>query len=85
MGLFEEQTITMELKEQERQLIDMLREWDQLGDYRLTIEQHGEWDVALQQQGTKRMVRGTGPTFAEAWDRMDLAPTDLQATSAERI
>jgi hypothetical protein len=41
----------MELNEQERQLIETLREWDQLGDYRLTIEQHGEWDVALHQQG----------------------------------
>jgi len=85
MELFEQQSVTMELNEQERQLIETLREWDQLGDYRLTIEQHGEWDVALQQQGTKRMVRGTGPTFAEDWDRMDLAAIDLQVTSAERI
>ena len=79
------ENVTMELSEQERQLVKILREWDQLGDYRLTIEQHGEWDVALKQQGTNKVVRGTGPTFAEAWDRMNLAPTGLQARSAERI
>ena len=83
--LFERETTPMELTAQERQLVEILREWDHLGVYRLTIERHGQWDVALKQQGTKRVVRGTGTTFAEAWDEMDLAPTDIQATSAERI
>lgn len=58
-------------------MIEILRQWDQLGNCRLTIERHGEWDVALQQQGTNKVVRGTGPTFAEAWDRIDIAPARL--------
>jgi len=80
------ETTPMELSEQEQQLVEVLREWDHVGEYRLTIELHGVWDVALQRQDTGvRAVRGTGPTFAEAWDAMDIAPPDLQATSAERI
>ena len=80
------ETTPMELTEQERQLVEILREWDQLGENRLTIERHGVWGLVLERQGTgEKVVRGTGPTFAEAWDEMDLAPIDLQATSAERI
>lgn len=84
--LFEQETTPMELTEQERQLVEILREWDHLGDHRLTIERHGAWDVALQQQDDPgRVIRGIGPTFAEAWDTMDLVPTEIQAHSAERV
>ena len=83
---FERETTPMELTEQERQLVEIPREWDHLGNNRLTIERHGVWEMALEQQGAKaRVIRGTGPTFDEAWDSMDLAPADLQANSAERI
>jgi hypothetical protein len=73
-----------ESRRKERQLVGILCEWDHLGNNRLTIERHGVWDLALEQQGGKaRVIRGTGPTFDEAWGQYGLGPDRL--TGAERI
>ena len=64
------------LSEQERELIETLREWgDKVKDaYAIRIEwRDGAWDIRLKALDTKMGARGTGKTFAAAWD--DMAPT----------
>ena len=36
----------------------------------------GAWDVTIEEPGTKRIARGTGATFDEAWDNM--IPTQFE-------
>ena len=61
----------MDITEQERQMIEMLREWDKSENYQLQIEiVEGAWDIALKEIGTPRGARGTGDSFNSAWDNM---------------
>jgi len=74
------------LSAQERQLVEELRQWDKTDDNQLIIEiVDGVWDITAKEQppatvdqgpGTIRTVRGTGATFAVAWDSM--TPTYLE-------
>jgi len=66
---------TIDLSEQESQLIEILREWSG-GDahtHRLTIERRdGAWDITLEQlSAPPGAARGTGATFDTAWDSLD--------------
>ena len=61
---------TLELSEEETQLIEILREWDGDDAYQLIIED-GAWDLSMKELGTSRGARGTGATFDAAWDNMD--------------
>lgn len=63
----------IELTDQERQMIEILREWDvSSGNFTLSIERHdGVWDVALNELGTKKGARGAGENFDIAWDNMN--------------
>src|SRR6516165_6925167 len=63
---------TLELSEEETQLIEILREWDGDDAYQLIIERRdGAWDLSMKELGTSRGARGTGATFDAAWDNMD--------------
>jgi hypothetical protein len=60
-----------EVNEQERQLLEILREWA-ADEYRLEIERvDGAWEIGLFMG--EKWARGFGNTFAEAWD--DIAPS----------
>jgi hypothetical protein len=64
----------MELTVQERQMIEVLREWTGASEYGLHIErQDGAWNITLTEftDDKKMGARGSGATFDEAWDRMD--------------
>jgi hypothetical protein len=62
----------MELSEQERQLIEIIREWSGEDDFRLGVSfQSGEWEIVLSRgAGDPNPCRGTGATFNQAWDEM---------------
>jgi len=65
---------TLDLSEQETQLIEILREWGGVvkDPYEMRIEQRdGAWEISLQELGTSRVARGVGATFDAAWDNMD--------------
>ena len=66
----------MEITEQERQLLECLREEKLPGDSLLLLIDGGSeaWHVTLSaQQGNKRLAgKGSGDSFAKAWD--DIAP-----------
>jgi hypothetical protein len=66
---------TLDLSEQEGQLIEIFREWGGVDAYRLAIERRdGAWDVSLKQLGgppdNRAAARGTGATFDAACDDM---------------
>jgi hypothetical protein len=61
----------MDVTEQERQLIEIIREWDKKANCELQIETvDGIWDIALKELGKDRGARGTGASFNTAWDNM---------------
>jgi hypothetical protein len=61
----------IELSEQERQLIEILREWEGDDEYRLEIGRAGgAWEIKLSASGEAKWARGVGTTFNEAWDNM---------------
>jgi hypothetical protein len=66
----------MDVTEQERQMIEMIREQSGTDEYRLVIERiGGTWEIATDAmlRGKQRSARGVGTTFDRAWDNM--APT----------
>jgi hypothetical protein len=64
-----------EVSDQERQLIEILREWEGENDeYHLMIGRaDGAWELKLATRckGRDDWARGVGKTFAKAWDGMD--------------
>jgi hypothetical protein len=65
-----------DITDQERQFLESLRQ-KRSHDLRVTIEyMQGAWDVTMTEPGTKRLARGTGATFGEAWDNMQ--PTQFE-------
>ena len=63
---------TVDLSEQEAQLIEILREWNGEDAYEMRIaQQDGAWEISLKKLGTAHGARGTGATFDAAWDNMD--------------
>ena len=67
--------IKMEGTEQERQLLEVVREHegDATSDFRLLVQrQDGAWDVTLSIAPHDELdtSRGTGATFNDAWDNM---------------
>jgi hypothetical protein len=66
---------TMEASKQERQLLEMMREWIGDNEYRVEIKcARGAWEIELlsASRGGKnqKWARGFGSTFGEAWDNM---------------
>jgi hypothetical protein len=60
--------------EQERQLIEILREWSDSDDVRLELEyKDGVWEIILSRapHDSGHTARGTGATFAQAWDNVN--------------
>jgi hypothetical protein len=62
--------------EQERQLIEVLREWASDDEYRLEIERSsGAWEIKLSSPRNgprqEKWARGVGGTFNEAWDNVE--------------
>jgi hypothetical protein len=59
---------------QEQQFLKVLREWNRKDtqDIQVIIEraQGASWGVEMRQLGAESLVRGTGATFAEAWNNM---------------
>ena len=69
--------IKMEGSEQERQLLEVLRDHgvDVASEFRLLVQmQDGAWDVSLSiaPHDELNTSRGTGSTFNDAWDNMAL-------------
>ena len=67
--------VKMEGSEQERQLLDVLRDHDgdAASEFRLLVQkQGGAWDVSLSIAPPDELntSRGTGSTFNDAWDNM---------------
>src|SRR5262249_46479196 len=67
--------VKMEGSEQERQLLEVLRDHDgdAASDFRLLVQkQDGAWDVTLSIAPHDQLntSRGTGSTFDDAWDNM---------------
>jgi hypothetical protein len=67
--------IKMEGTEQERQLLEVVREHegDATSDFRLLVQrQDGAWDVTLSiaPHDELNTSRGTGSTFNDAWDNI---------------
>ena len=67
--------VKMEGSEQERQLLEVLRDHDgdAASDFRLLVQkQDGAWDVSLSiaPHDELNTSRGTGSTFNDAWDNM---------------
>ena len=61
----------MELTEQERQLVEIVRANADSDGFRVAIErQDGAWEISL--GGKLGRGRGAGSSFAEPWD--DLSP-----------
>lgn len=68
------QGATMDISEQERQMVEILREWGQRDDCRLLIElQDGAWNITLSTEphDERHKARGTGASFNAAWDNVD--------------
>jgi hypothetical protein len=67
---------TLKVTSSERQLIECLRQWKQgKPNWQILIEiNDGVWDVTMKESGTRIAGRGTGGTFADAWNGMQ--PTD---------
>jgi hypothetical protein len=64
---------TLELSDQESQLIEILREWSGKDAYEMRIERHdGAWEISLKELGTKLRARGVGVSFDAAWDGITL-------------
>jgi hypothetical protein len=65
----------IDLTEQERQLIECIREQRQHDFFRVEIElQDGAWNITLtERDGAKpvRSGRGVGQTFDQAWDNIN--------------
>ena len=66
----------LQLSEQERQLIEVVRENAVYDGFRLLLErQSGSWEVILEapEKGRKKhgTARGVGASFAAAWDNMN--------------
>ena len=62
--------------EQERQLIEVLREWASDDEYRHEIERSsGAWEIKLSSPRNgprqEKWARGVGGTFNEAWDNVE--------------
>lgn len=58
----------MELSDQERDFIEMLRTFEVMDPYRVEIAYiDGAWDVTVIDVGENQGARGTGYTFDEAW------------------
>ena len=67
--------IKMEGSEQERQLLEVLRDHsvDVASEFRLLVQmQDGAWDLSLSiaPHDELNTSRGTGSTFNDAWDNM---------------
>ena len=66
---------TIDVTNAEWQLIESLREWDQLPEgYQISIERvAGAWSTALREVGvgTGKTARGTGASFDEAWHNLE--------------
>ena len=67
--------IKMEGSEQERQLLEVLRDQgiDVASEFRLLVQmQDGAWDLSLSiaPHDELNTSRGTGSTFNDAWDNM---------------
>jgi hypothetical protein len=68
-----------EISDQERQFIEMLREWSGEDDHCIEIRHAlGAWEIKLSmpwpQKGTpekEKWSRGAGATFDEAWDNVN--------------
>jgi hypothetical protein len=65
----------IDMTDQERQMLEMLREWNDLGEnHRLVIERRdGAWELELTGPHPKRdtaKARGVGRTLSQAWDEM---------------
>jgi hypothetical protein len=65
------ETADFQVTEAERQMIEILREWQNGSNYRLVIEFGGGWEIDLSEPGTNRAARGVGETFNQAWERMN--------------
>jgi Arm DNA-binding domain len=62
----------LEVSEQERQLIEILRQWAGDAEYQIEIKrENGVWELKLSEPRAGRWARGVGRTFAEAWDHID--------------
>jgi hypothetical protein len=69
----------MDITDQERQVIEILREQQSGPDnnFRLTIEHvDGAWEIAMsitfhEAPDRAKRVRGVGASFDQAWDNMD--------------
>jgi hypothetical protein len=60
-----------EVSVQERQLIEILREWADGGDYRLEISYTlGAYEIKLSMPEKGKWARGVGPTLDQAWDNV---------------
>ena len=58
-----------ELSGQELQMLQMIREWSGKDYYRLVLERRdGAWEIELSIPLEKKIARGVGNTFDEAWD-----------------
>jgi hypothetical protein len=68
----------LDITAQEQQFLEFLREWDTMPeDYQVVIEHvQGVWDATTKELGTKRVARGTGASFDEAWNNME--PTQFE-------
>jgi hypothetical protein len=63
----------MGISSQEEQMCEMIREQSASDEFRLTVERRdGAWDITLSTapHDQRRMSRGTGTTFNDAWDNM---------------
>ena len=59
----------MEISEQERQMIEIVRENAGTDEFYLSIERNeGEWEIDL--SIASRVARGVGGSFNDAWDNM---------------
>jgi hypothetical protein len=60
----------MEPTEQERQMLECIREQGRHDRFRLTIElEEGVWQASMEAGGFVQ-VRGVGASFDQAWDNM---------------
>jgi hypothetical protein len=61
-----------EVSEQERELIEILREWASSGDeYNLEVRHSlGAYEIKLSMVDQRKWARGVGSTFDSAWEAM---------------
>jgi hypothetical protein len=69
--------VKMKATEQERQMVEVVRDHrvDASSDFRLLVQrQDGAWDVTLSiaPHDELNTSRGTGATFGDAWDNIEL-------------